>query len=149
MPKAKKSHRHIYKKHVHSRLLLQLIIFIVVSVIMFGIVAYDIFEGILGLQLAVIGIVIGVIAGYLVGKYYGIKWHEDSQKIVTRMDKFGVIVIIIYVGFSIFRRQLLGQFVHGPALTAITFASVGGVMTGRLLAITGNINKILKEKKII
>ena len=145
----KKSRRHIYKKHVHSKLLFQLVIFIIISLIMFGIVGYDILEQVLSLPIAAIGIVIGLVAGYLVGKFYQVKWHEDSQKIVTKMDRFGVFVIVLYVGFSLFRRQLFGQFIQGAGLTAISFASVGGVMTGRLLAITGNINKILKEQKIL
>lgn len=116
---------------------------------MFGIVLYDIFEQVFTFLLALLGIAIGLVAGFIVGKLYGIKWHEDTQKIITRMDKFGVVVIIVYIGFSMFRRQLFGQFIHDPALTAMTFASVGGVMTGRLLAITTNINKILKDQKIL
>lgn len=149
MAKVKKSRRHIYKKHIHSRLLLQLRIFAVISLAMFGIVGYDIADGVFGVELAGLGISVGLIAGFVVGKLYAIKWHEDSRKIVTRLDTIGVVVILVYIGFSIFRRQLFGQFIHGPALTAITFASVGGVMIGRLLAVTGNINKILKEQNII
>lgn len=148
MSKAKKSRRQLFRKHVHSKLLIQLRIFAAVSIVMFGIVLYDIWEKILSLNLAVLGIAIGFIAGFIVGKLYKVIWHEDSQKIVNRMDKFGILVIVLYIGFSIFRGQIFGQFIHGPALTAVTFASVGGVMIGRFTAITGNIYSILKQQKI-
>lgn len=144
-----KSRRHLIRKHVHSKLLIQLRIFFGIALVMFLIVGYDIWENILSIPLAMVGILVGLVAGFLVGKFYGIKWHEDTQKIVTRMDRLGFIVIVLYVGFSIFRRQIFGQFIHGPALTAVTFASVGGVMTGRLMAIWEKINRILKEQKIL
>lgn len=148
MPKIKKSRRQLFRKHVHSKLLIQLRIFAAVALVMFGIVLYDVWEDIMSVELAALGIVVGLIAGFVVGKLYKVIWHEDSQKIVTRMDKFGIVVIALYIGFSIFRRQIFGQFIHGPALTAVTFASVGGVMVGRFTAIVGNINKILQQQKI-
>lgn len=149
MFKKKKSHRYAYQKHVHKRLLSQLVIFAVIGVVMFGIVAYDIWTAIITIPLSILGIGIGVGAGFIVGKFYRIRWHEETQKVVTGLDRFGVIVIIIYIGFSIFRSQIFGKFVHGPALTAIGFASAGGVMMGRFAAIADNINKVLKKQKIL
>ncbi len=149
MPKNKKSRRHLFRKHVHSRLLIQLRIFLAISLVMLAIVFYDLWENVITWPMVLIGGGVGLIAGFIVGKLYGIVWHEDTQKIVTRMDRFGMFVIALYIGFSLFRRQLFGHFIQGPALTAMPFASVGGVMAGRFAAIIGNINKILKDQKII
>lgn len=116
---------------------------------MLAIVLYDLYTGVSGLGLAILGIIIGLMIGFILGKFVGMKWHEDDKQVISRMDRLGLAAIVVYICFSLFRRQLFGQFIHGPALTAITFASVGGIMMGRMLAIVGNITKILKEQRIL
>jgi hypothetical protein len=136
-------------KYIHSRLLVQLIIFAVISIIMLGIVGYDISVRNISLALAGVGILIGLCIGFAAGRMFAIKWHEDTEKVIIGMDKTSVLIIVIYIAFRILGNQLFGQFLHGSALTAFTYCTLGGIMIGRFFSMTRSITKILKKQNIL
>ena len=140
---------HISKKHLHGRVLYQLIIFMIVSLVMIGIVGFDVFHGELPIGLALGGIVLGLVVGYFAGRMFAIKWHEETQKVIIGMDRTGLIVIILYVAFRIYGKQFLGEFLHGEELTVFSFSSLAGIMIGRLFSMSRSIIVILKEQKIL
>lgn len=145
----KKSMLHISRTHLHRRVLYQLIIFAIISVVMFILVGIDIFQGILSVTWALSSIILGGVVGILAGRMFAIKWHEDTQKVIIGIDKTGIFVIILYVAFRIYGRQILGEFLHGDTLTAFTFCMLGGIMLGRLFSMYQSIVKILKEQQIV
>lgn len=138
-----------FHKHIHSRLLTQLVIFGVLAIIMIAIVGYDVFAGTLNLLLALGGFVLGILIGFAVGRMFAIKWHEATEKVIVGMDKTSILIIVIYVAFRILGDALFGQFLHGAALSAFTFSMLGGIMIGRFISMTRTIRTILKKQKFI
>jgi hypothetical protein len=139
----------VSRKHLHGRVLYQLVIFAIVSIVMLGIVGVDIMTGQLDPKLGIGGIVLGLIIGFLVGRIFAIKWHQETQKVIINMDRTGFLIIIIYVAFRIFGEQLFGEFLHGAALTAFTFSMLAGIMIGRLISMYRRVMAILREQKIL
>jgi hypothetical protein len=139
---------HLARKHVHKRLLIQLIIFTLVSTGLFVVVIYDVLQGNIDLGWIALGIVIGLLVGIAAGRMFSIKWHADTQKVVMGMDKMGFLILGLYILFRIFGDRFLSNYMHGPTLAAFTFSMLDGIMIGRLLSMYRSVTKILREQKI-
>ena len=139
---------HILRKHVHKRLIYQLIMFAIVTLIMIGIVGYDIVQGTVGFPLALIGVIVGLVIGFAVGRMFGIMWHEDTQKVIMKIDRTSILIIVLYIAFRLLSEKFLGHYLHGNELTALTFSILAGIIVGRMFSMFRSINKILVEKNL-
>lgn len=144
---AKSLRKHIH--HVDKKLKFRLRLYFIIAIVMLSIVFYDIFKNILSIEFALIATGIGIAVGVISARMSNISWNKDANKIATSLDKFGVIFTGIYIVFAVFRQQLIGLFVHGPIVGAISFSIAAGVMIGRVVGTRGAILKILEEQKII
>lgn len=136
-------------KHIDRRLLIQLRLFMIISIVLLGVVGYDMVIGILSPWLALLGLLIGFGGGILAGRMLTIFWHEDDAKVVSRLDKTGLWILAVYIAFSVSRKYIAGIWIHGPALLAFTFATVAGVMAGRFIFMNLHVRKVLEAQKII
>ena len=116
---------------------------------MLGIVGYDIFVNVLSVEFAVLGVVVGVIGGILFARMYHLSWDHDARKIVSRLDVIGVIILVFYIVFVIFRSKLIGFFVQTPQIGAVGFSITAGIMIGRVIGTRNAIIEIFKERGII
>ncbi|MBF9254554.1 hypothetical protein I2I11_14715 [Pontibacter sp. 172403-2] len=138
--------RRLPKQHLHKKVIFRLRMLLVILLVMCGIVVYDIVTGVLGWMLALAGIAAGVVLGYVVGYLSDVRWHEETSKVIARMDKVGGITLGLYMVFSFSRRWIFGHWIHGPALTAFSFSIVLGTMLGRFLSTRSKVVRILKEE---
>ncbi len=137
-----------FRKHVHGRVLVQLVIFFLVSAGLLVAVSYDAITGEIGLGLVALGLVIGLAVGFVVGKIFKLRWHQDTAKVVMSIDKMGFVLIAVYIAFRVFGEQLLGEYVHGAALSALTFAFLLGILVGRFVGVWNGVSRILTEQGI-
>jgi hypothetical protein len=128
---------------------MQLVIFGVVSLGLLAAVCYDAVVGEIGLGLIAIGLVVGLAAGYLVGKIFRLAWHEDTRKVIMSLDRMSFVLIGIYVLFRIFGTQLLGNYIHGATLSAFSFAFLAGILLGRLISVWRGVSRILDQQGIL
>jgi hypothetical protein len=141
--------RRIAKEHVHRKLIFRLRKFLIIFVVMISVIIYDIISHTIGYTLAFSGIVLGFAIGYLAGHISDIVWHEETSKVVARMDRMGFIFLALYVTFSLSRRWIFGHWIHGAALTAFSFSMAAGIMAGRLFSTRSQIRNILKDQGVI
>lgn len=141
---------HIFKaenfKYVSKRLKTRIFIFLVIAVLMFGVMSYDVLEGQAAWWMAALGVIVGLVIGFVFGRLARVQWHESEEKIVTQMDAIGVVVIIAYIGLAVLRNVLLEDFLSGTALTTVSFALVSGILLGRFFGMHISIMKVLKER---
>lgn len=135
--------------HVDKRLRFRLRLYSIISLVMFGIVLYDIFQNTLPLGFAVAGILVGLLVGIVTARRYHLSWDHDAKKIVSRLDLIGIIILVIYIIFVIVRSKLIGIFVQGPVVGAVGFSITAGVMIGRVVGTRNAIIEILQEREII
>lgn len=143
MPTKKPIHHHLDK-----RLLYRLIMYAIISVVMIGIVGYDISILHVSLMLAIGGILIGVGIGFFSSRSSKLMYDKELKKVISRMDLFGGVILGLYIAFSLYRKNLIGYFVHGPSVAAVSFALVAGVMMGRIIGLRRRIKQVLTEEKI-
>jgi uncharacterized membrane protein YqgA involved in biofilm formation len=139
----------ILRKHTHPRIQLQLVMFTIIAIIMFGIVIYDVANQGISLWWVVGGALLGIIVGYAIGWVYKIRWNEDTKRVIQKADRLSFLLIGLYLVVRIGGQEALGQFVHGQALVAALYSIIAGIMTGRIIALGMRINKVLKSKKLL
>jgi hypothetical protein len=143
------SRRHkliVSKEFVDKKLIFRMRMFVVIFTIMIGIILYDIISDIISVPMAISGVSVGLIVGFIVGNLSNITWHPEREKVITRIDRAGVVVLIIYLSFSFSKKWIFGHWIHGPELTAFCFSTVSGIMAGRFFSIRFQIKDILKER---
>jgi uncharacterized membrane protein YagU involved in acid resistance len=113
----------------------------VVAIIMLISVAYEVLLGTITIQLAILGIVGGLIIGAIVGRMFRLNWDEDTSTVIGYVDWIGAVILIIYLIFIFARAQYLGL--------ALILSITAGTMLGRVLSTRHNLNKILRAWKII
>ena len=134
------------RKFVDKKLLMRLRIFAVIFLIMAGIGLYDTIRGDLPAWLALASLLGGFGLGLLVGRAYNVVWHEKAGKAVSKMDVFGGLILVAYIVFAIFRKDIVGHWLAGHALSAFVIWLSGGIMLGRLVTLRGRILKVLKSQ---
>lgn len=148
MPKVQRSLRkHIH--HIDKKLRFRLRLYSIISLVMLGIVLYEILIKILPLEFAVVGIFIGLFLGIISARMYHLSWSKDAQKIVSRLDVIGIIILVIYIAFVIVRSRLIAYFVAAPMVGAVGFSITAGIMIGRVIGTRNAIIEILEEREII
>jgi hypothetical protein len=132
------------KKFVDKKLIFRLRLFAIIFLIMTAIGIYDVVIGNLYVIVAFAALAGGIGIGLLVGRAMNVVWHEETNKAITKMDKFGVIILVSYVVFALFRKKLFAHWLTGHQLSAFVIFLSAGIMLGRLITLRGRLYRVLK-----
>ncbi|MDF3076406.1 MAG: hypothetical protein K0S09_295 [Sphingobacteriaceae bacterium] len=131
---------------MQRKLRYRLRIFYAILLIMSAILTYDLFTEVITVWLALGGFGLGVVIGFAVGSISTVLWHEETSKVISKMDWAGGIVLLLYLSFSFSKKWIFGHWLHGEILSAFCFSTVAGIMLGRLISTRKQVKGILKEK---
>lgn len=137
------------KGNIHKRLRLRLIVYFAISILLMGISIFHLIKDGASVLIATIGLIIGVGIGMIVARIFKISWDNNASQVISKFDTVGVIILIFYILFEIKRAKIVGYFVAGPSVIAVSFSLLAGIMYGRVLGIHGKINEVFKEQGII
>ena len=149
MPANKLSKQQIARKHIHSRILFQFVVFIVATVILSTIVTTDMLHEQMNPLWVIGSLLVGLATGVAAGRIFAIKWHDDTQKVILSLDKMSILLIIGYIAFRYISDQFLAHILHGQELTVITFTLLDGIMIGRFIGMGNSVIKVLKQQNIL
>lgn len=79
--------RELTKQHIDNKLRNKMIVYFVVSLIMLGVMIYEITIDGVDAWMALLAMVIGLGLGSITHRIFHISWHEDEQKVVSRVDR--------------------------------------------------------------
>lgn len=134
---------------MENRLSRRLLVFSIIMFVLSIIDVYNIFEGRISPLLAGGGFALGVTIGLLAGRMFIIFWHPETEKVVSRLDKVGIVILAFYIILEVGRKWVFGHWLHGAELNAFGLAILTGLLLGRLLSMAIKIKKILvAENKI-
>jgi hypothetical protein len=137
------------KEHVDKidkKLVRRIRMLVIILLVMVGVLVYEILTSHINLFWVLLGIVSGLIVGLIVGRMFSIRWHEENEKVIGKLDVIGGIVLIIYLAVSIVRNWIFAHWFVGAILTTFTISFVTGVMLGRILSLRFNIKRVLIEQ---
>ncbi len=135
------------RDYLKKRMLWRLRIFYVISLLMFGFVIYEILEGYIEFLLALTAMLLGILTGWLAAKRYKIMWHEETEKVINKMDTIGIIILVLYIGFTISREWIFHHWLKGEALSAFTLTFANGAMMARVVSLRKKIRAVIFEQK--
>ncbi len=131
--------------YVHKKLLFRLRRLALFFLVVTAILIYDISNNYIAIYLSFAGFIIGFTIGYVVGKrMHRITWDDDASKVVGKMDRIGIIILIIYILFAISRRWIFSHWLEGHALSTFVLSISCGAIISRLWFIRRKIREILK-----
>lgn len=135
-------------KHINIKLIRRLKIFALMFVTMLGFLVYDIVQHGMNPMFITGGFILGIIVGALAGRIFNIHWNKESEKVVATLDTEGIVILVLYITFSIFRQNIFGTFVRRPVLAAFTFSFAAGAILGRLITMNAKIRNVLNNQGI-
>lgn len=144
MSKTLRNHAH----HIDNRLRFRFRLYFLIATILIGILVYNIIRGTLRPDFGFIGLAMGMVIGIIASRMYHISWSHDAKKIVSKLDIYGIGILVFYIAFEIFREKIVGYFTHDFQVGTVGFAVLAGIMFGRVLGTRGKIIEILKEQKV-
>ncbi len=130
--------------YVDNRLKVRLGFYILLSIIILGFVVYHILIDDVTSIYTGLALIIGCVLGIIVSRMFKIQWDENVGKVISNLDVYGVIILLIYITFELLRYKIVEYFIQGPSVAAISLSLLGGIMIGRVLGIH---RKILTEIK--
>lgn len=144
MPSSLRDHSH----HIDKRLRFRLRLYFAISLILLGIFIYNLFRGSLRVDYGIIALFAGIGIGIIASRMFHTSWNKDAKKVVSRLDMFGIGILILYIVFEILRERIVGYFTHNTQVGPVGFAVLAGIMFGRVIGTRGKIIEILKEQEI-
>jgi hypothetical protein len=134
------------KDYVKKKMIYRLRIFYLVSISMFGFIVYEIAIGTLDILMATTAMVLGILTGWLAAQRYKLVWNEEASQVVTKMDRIGIILLVIYLIFSLSRRWIFSHWLTGEMLTLFTLTFGNGAMMARVVCLRKKIRRIIRRE---
>jgi hypothetical protein len=137
------------KDFVERKLMIRLKVFFGVFALLLVIISYEVAREHITTTTSIGAIMIGMLLGAVFVRRKRIYWEEDTSRVIARMDRIGIMLLMLYIAFGIIRHLFLGHWISGQLVMGFSFSMAAGAMLGRLLSMRSQIRQILKEKKII
>ena len=134
------------KQFVDKKLIFKLRLFIILFTGMLSISIYEALQSYISIGWAIAGFIAGAAIGLLIGWGANVIWHEEANKVITKMDILSGVILVVYIIFAILRRWIFRHWFSGNELSAFIFCLSSGVMMGRFLSIRRQVVKILKAQ---
>jgi hypothetical protein len=132
-------------KHVHTRLRWRVRLYLGLSVVIAAVILYRIvFEG-GGVVYPLIALVVGLGIGFLLSRMFNISWDKDAEKVISRIDIFGTLLIVAYIIFEVSGEHLIEQWFHGAEVLTVILSLAGGAVLGRGLGMSRKMYQVLRE----
>jgi hypothetical protein len=128
----KKPQKHM-RHFIDKKLLFRLRMFVVVFLVMTGVVIFETYNLSVNPFISIGGLLLGIVIGFVMGRMYKLSWDKNESKVVGNLDRVGMIFLVVYIIFAIFRNRIFGNFIHGGSLSVFTLGLTAGSMFGRVL----------------
>lgn len=148
MSERQQNAKHI-KKHASKRLRRNLQILSVVYAVLFVVTLYDVFVSGTLFSQVIIAVIIGLVAGIVSSRMYKISWDAGEEKVVGRIDIYGIVVLALFIVFELNRSWIAHFFASGTALGSLSLVLVTSALFGRMFGTAKKILRVLRDEAII
>jgi hypothetical protein len=130
--------------HVDSRLRRRVRLYLGISLAIIVAIMYRTFVSGGSFVYPVLALVIGLVIGALLSRMYIVSWDKDAAKVVSRMDIYGTMLLIVYIIFEISGEHFIRQWFSGPEVLTIILSLAGGAVLGRGIGMGRKMLQILR-----
>lgn len=136
--------REHFNTHVNPKLRRNILIYLSISGLIFLVILYRIISAGNSFHYPLLAFAVGLIVGMVVSRMYVISWDKDADRVVSRMDIYGVIFLAAYILFEISSEHFIKQWFRGPLVLTVILSLVGGTLLGRGFGMIKKIVRLLK-----
>jgi uncharacterized membrane protein YqgA involved in biofilm formation len=131
-------------QHVPKNLRNRVRTYLALAVIIVVVIGYRLFVDQEDLWYAVLAFVIGSAVGIVVSRMYKIWWDTDAEKVASRLDIYGIVLLVAYVAFELLGEHYIRQTFAGPMILTMILALSGGAVLGRGIGIGRTMFRVLR-----
>jgi hypothetical protein len=136
-----------YRENVSKRLMIRQGVFFVIVLILMVISIVNVFKEKIGVILAISGFLLAGAIGLALSRMFRIFWNEEQEKVVSKLDMFGTILLIGYICAEVGRKFIFQYWLSGAELNAFGLVILTGLLLGRFLGTTIQIRNVLRVSK--
>ncbi len=140
--------RHI-RTNASKRLRNNLRILSVVCLILIVVTGYNVVVTQAVFWQVALAIIIGLAAGIVSTRMYKITWSHREAQVIGRMDRYGVVVLALFILFELNRDHIARLFVSGESIGTIALVLLTSALYGRILGTSKQILRVLEQEGII
>src|SRR6476661_5885871 len=120
------------RQFVERKLIIRLRIFFALFILLLGVIVYEIISNYIPVSKAMLAFFSGILIGVVFTRRKRFFWEEETSRVIARMDRIGIVLLLVYIAYLIFRHIWLAHLFYGRVLTMRT-----------------QIRQILKNQKIL
>ena len=140
--------------HVHPRLRRRVRIYLVLSLGIIIAIVYRIIAHDGGVLYPAAALAIGIIIGILLSRMFNVSWDKDAEKVVSRIDIYGTILLVAYIIFEISGEHLIRQWFSSSEALTLILSLAGGAVLGRGLGMARRMIKspakeFIRDKRLL
>lgn len=126
---------------IRVRVIVYALVFLVVSVL----VVVDVVRiGVAAVLPVLVLAVVGFVVGLLGARMFTLSWDAMSGTVVGRIDVVGIVFLVVYAAFSIFRGRLAELWFDAPVAGVASLAALGAAMLGQTLGTASGVHRVLR-----
>lgn len=133
------------RQNVHRKIKVKLWIYFLVFLISLMMSMFHYVKGNISFYFPLGGFVIGFLIGHISSRINKVIWDEDSDMIDLKLDKLGIVILLVYILFVIFKNTLIEDVVHLHHISSISLAVLSGTMLGHAVALRKKVMKIYRK----
>ena len=132
-------------KYVHSRLRTRVRLYLAISAAIVLAIVYRVVVHGGGILYPLIALVIGIVVGVFLSRMFNVSWDKDAEKVVSRIDIYGAVFLIVYVIFELSGEHFIEQWFSGPEVLTVILSLAGGAVLGRGVGMAGKMLRVLRS----
>ena len=134
------------RKNVQRKIKVKLWIYFLVFMVSLIMSMFHFVKGTISFYFPLGGFVIGFLIGHISSRINKVIWDEDSEMIDLKLDKLGIVILVVYLLFVIFKNTLIEDVVHLHHISSISLAVLSGTMLGHAVALRKKVVKIYRKR---
>jgi hypothetical protein len=127
--------KQVDKHQVHQKIRLKLWVYAVVFLVSLMLSMIHFVNGHILFYFPLGGFFAGISIGFAVSRMHKITWDKNGEVIITKLDSVGLVILLVYVFFIIFKDTIIEDIVHLHNISSISLAVLSGTMLGHALAL--------------
>lgn len=136
-----------YRQKISPKLITKLRILIVMAVVFLALAIWHMVTDPNEWRWAFVGLAIGIAIGVAMTMFDTYVWHEGEEQVVNTSNIFATIMLMLYIGFSISKNEILDDWITRPQALGMATAWLScGVMLVRVQRMRHEIVDVLKDQ---